>query len=62
MLLQEKIQVTKDMRHNLFSNDPSQKALSLEPQEVSFRNIIVYGHNQISCKSMDDVNLSCKNM
>jgi hypothetical protein len=62
MPLQKKIQSTKDMWQNLFSNDPLQKALSLEPQEVSFHNIIASRCNQISCKSMDDADLTCKKM
>jgi hypothetical protein len=50
------------MWQSLFSNDPSQKALSLEPQEVSFCNIIASRCNQISGESMVDANLTCKNM
>jgi hypothetical protein len=50
--------MTKDMPWNLFSKDPSERSLSVEPQEGYSPNTIICNYNQISCESINYANIA----
>jgi hypothetical protein len=62
MSLQRNIEVTKDMPQNLFSKDSLERSLFIKPQELSSLNTIVSVCNQISCESINYVDIACENL